>query len=317
MHARAPATSPDGHLYIAVNEPHTGAGIVLRYPLFGGIPSRTPDLRYGHAGDPISAGADGTFYAGVPFECCEGVQKVVAFAANSNQPARRITLPYVQSDGTEALAMTVDANDYLYVAYAPLFSGVRGRYAAMAPAASKLPAAGVAVYSPTQHGNARPVQAMQVRAVTSPSQVNEESIALGPDGNLDVLISDLPNELISFSNPLTNPQIARILQLPNLIGDSLAVPLNDTRMYLLALNASGKTSEIDVYRDRARGQMGPERVVVLPFFAFGLSIRGDIIYTISEHSLAGFQKSAMGSPSPIFTLALPPHMEPLAMTTGP
>jgi hypothetical protein len=205
----------------------------------------------------------------------------------------------------------------MYVAYAPIFSGVREHRTGTLPAASKLPAAGVAVYSPTQHGHARPVQAMEVRAVTSPSQVTEEAVALGPDGNLNVLVSDRPEELISFSDPLTNPQIARILQLPNSFGVGLAVPQNDTHMYLLGLAPSGKTSEISVYRDRARGQTGPLRVVVLPFYAFGLSIRGNILYTISEHSLAGFQKNLSGSPTPIFTLALPPHMIPLAMTTGP
>ena len=292
-------------------------GFVLRYPLFAGVPAQKPDMRYDHATEPIATGADGTFYAGVPFDCCEAVQKIVAFGPFSNQPARRIALPYVQSDGTEALAMTIDGNDYIYVGYAPLFSGARVHRTGAPIDASKLPAAGVAVYAPAQHGGGPPVQAFQVRAVTSPSQVDEESIAFAPDGDLDVLVDDYPREVISFSNPLTNPQVARELQLPaNSQANGLtALPAGDD-IYVLGSAASGNSNEVDVYRDRAHGSAGPVRSFDLSSYAYGLSIRGDIVYSIlGQHSVAGFAKGATGSPAPIFTLALP--TAGLAIATGP
>lgn len=313
LHARAPATSPDGHLYVAMDTAKPNTGFVLRYPLFAGIPAQKPDMRYNNATEPLAVGSDGTFYASVPFECCEAIQKLTTYAPNDNKPARHITLQYIQSDGTEALAMAVDANDYLYVAYAPLFSGARGLRAGSAPAV------GVAVYAPTQHGDSPPVQAFQVRAVSSPSQVNAESMTFAPDGDLDVLVDDFPREILSFSDPLTNPQIARELVLPNNTeANGLTALSGGTDIYVLGTAPSGKVSEVDIYRGRAHGNAGPLRTFALPTFANGLSIRGGILYTIlSAHSIGGFPSDASGSPPPLFTLNVPASDFPEAVATGP
>jgi hypothetical protein len=117
----APGLRPTGsatHLYVAMCATASDciSGTISRYPLTHGVPAKNPDLTFPSDNGPITIAPNGDLYANYP-GISSGLQAAVdVFAAGTNTLLRRLVLPG-GSFYTAEVAITVDANGYLYASW--------------------------------------------------------------------------------------------------------------------------------------------------------------------------------------------------------